>query len=93
MSPLPASGSALYFSWDNVTSAIYLMVCNVQPTSGVCPAANQVWMSWSDATSFAVSQLDPSMVADALGAGFVLVGTFWAIGKGCKLLLDMLRHG
>lgn len=69
------------------------MVCNVQPTSGVCPAANQVWMSWTDATSFSVSQLDPTVIAEALAAGFVLVGTFWAIGKGCKLLLDMIRQG
>ncbi|HKV96869.1 MAG TPA: hypothetical protein VJR90_05185 [Gammaproteobacteria bacterium] len=76
-----------------MTSTLYLMVCNVQPTNGVCPAANQVWMSWTDVTSFDVSQLDPVLVAQALAAGFVLVGMFWAIGKACKVLLDMVRHG
>lgn len=69
------------------------MVCNVQPTGGVCPAANQVWMQWSDLTSFSVSQLDPTMIAQSLAAGWILVATFWTIGKGCKILLDFIRHG
>ena len=75
------------------TNTLYLLICNVAPSNGVCPAGNQVWMLWSDVTSFDVSQLDPVLIAQALAAGWILVGTFWAIGKAVKLILDMIRHG
>jgi len=52
-----------------------------------------IWITWQAFSSFDVSQLDPVLIAQALAAGWILVGTFWAIGKGVKVILDMIRSG
>lgn len=45
---------------------------------------------WLVQPSFDLDQLDPEMLAAAFAAGFVIVGTAWAIGKGARIVLSML---
>lgn len=72
--------------------SVYLLACNVQPDAVAgCPADQQVWMTWGDLLSFHISQVDPAIVAQAFGAGFILVGTIWAMSAGALALLSMLR--
>lgn len=45
---------------------------------------------WLVQPSFDLDQLEPNMMAAAFAAGFVIVGTAWAIGKGARIVLSML---
>lgn len=47
-------------------------------------------VAWLVQPSFEISDLDPELLAAAFAAGFVIVGTSWAIGKGAKIVLSML---
>lgn len=47
-------------------------------------------VAWLVTPSFDLDQLDPEMLAAAFAAGFVIVGTAWAIGKGARIVLSML---
>lgn len=72
---------------------MYVMVCTAALNSdGTCPAANSVWLSWSDLTAFDVSQLDPTMIAQAVGAGFVMMGTFFLIGQAVRAIMHLVNH-
>lgn len=48
-------------------------------------------VAWEVQPEFDVSQLDPAELGQAFAAGFVLVGTGWAIGRGFKYVLALLR--
>lgn len=47
-------------------------------------------VAWLVSPTFDLGQLDPEMMAAAFAAGFVIVGTAWAIGKGARIVLSML---
>jgi len=47
-------------------------------------------VAWIVVPEFDVSTLDSSQLAEAWAAGFILVGTAWAIGYGVKTILRML---
>lgn len=47
-------------------------------------------VAWLVAPAFDPSQLDAEMIGAAFAAGFVLVATGWAIGKGARIVLSML---
>lgn len=48
-------------------------------------------VAWEVQPEFEVSQLEPTQLGAAYAAGFVLVGTGWAIGRSFKAVLSMLR--
>lgn len=56
-----------------------------------CQDALGAAVAWEVQPEFDVSQLDPAQLGQAFAAGFVLVGTGWAIGRGFKYVLSMLR--
>ncbi len=65
----------------------------VTDASGVPACQDQLGapLAWEQVVPFDVSQLDGDQLAGAFAAGFVIVGTAWAIGKGFQVLLSMLR--
>lgn len=48
-------------------------------------------VAWEIQPEFDVSQLESSDLGGAYAAGFVLIGTGWAIGRGFKYVLGLLR--
>lgn len=44
----------------------------------------------ADGEPFDVSDLDPAQLSAAFAAGFAIVGTAWAIGRGFRALLSMI---
>lgn len=48
-------------------------------------------LAWQQVPQFTASALEADQLAGAFAAGFVIVGTAWAIGKGFQILLSMLR--
>ncbi|WP_353213914.1 hypothetical protein [Salinisphaera hydrothermalis] len=70
---------------------LYVMACQTAPGSGGdCP--NPVWMHYADITAFQISQLDPSTLASAFAAGFVIPATFYVIGRVAGVVLSMIDH-
>ena len=67
---------------------MWVQVCPDQPDASGCP--NAVWLAWHDLGAFQISQLDPAVIAQAFGAGFILMGTGFAIGRGVRALLSMV---
>lgn len=47
-------------------------------------------LAWQTAPVFEIAELDPSMMSAAFAAGFVIVATCWAIGKGARTVLSMI---
>lgn len=48
-------------------------------------------LAWMTTPAFSIEALDPLMLSGAFAAGFILVGTGWAIGHGAKILLSVLK--
>lgn len=48
-------------------------------------------VAWEAQPEFDVSQLEAADLGGAYAAGFVLIGTGWAIGRGFKYVLALLR--
>lgn len=48
-------------------------------------------VAWEAIPEFEVSSLDVAQLGAAYAAGFVLIGTGWAIGRGFKFVLSMLK--
>lgn len=91
------SGTQVYiFAGSAATSGLYVWAydAGTGTTSWVpgdqMPLPSNVGVS--PVSTFDVSQLDPGELAGAFAAGFVLMGTFWAIGQGARHLLDMIRR-
>lgn len=49
-------------------------------------------VAWEVTPEFDVSQLDSAQLSQAFAAGFVVIGTAWAIGRGFRAVLSMLRR-
>lgn len=67
---------------------MWILTCQTDPVSGTC--ADPVWLQWADLSSWQVSQLDPAILANAFGAGFIVVGTAFAIGRGFRVIIQMV---
>lgn len=65
----------------------------VTDTSGValCQDMGGAPLAWTTTPAFEISALDPVLMSGAFTAGFVLVGTGWALGYSVKLVLSMLK--
>lgn len=65
----------------------------VTDTNGVamCQDAGGAALPWTSQPAFSIESLDPAIAGGAFAAGFVLVGASWAIGRGAKIVLSMLR--
>lgn len=48
-------------------------------------------VAWQAVEEFDVSQLEADQLAGAFAAGFVICATGWAIGRGFRYVLSMLR--
>lgn len=49
-------------------------------------------LAWESVPTFSIDQVDPTVATAAYAGGFVIVGIAWAIGWGCRALLDMIRR-
>ncbi|HMN45892.1 MAG TPA: hypothetical protein PKE27_15040 [Povalibacter sp.] len=65
----------------------------VTDTSGaaLCQDMGGAPLAWTVSPAFSIDALDPLMLSGAFAAGFILVGTGWAIGYGAKTVLKMLK--
>lgn len=59
--------------------------------SALCTDGAGNAVAWVSVPPFDVSQLDYGQAGQAVAAGFVIIGTFWAIGRACGLILDAVR--
>lgn len=57
----------------------------------VCADALGAPVAWEVQPEFDVADLESDQLAGAFAAGFVLVATGWAIGRGFRYVLGMLR--
>lgn len=48
------------------------------------------FLAWDAVPDFDVSLVDNAIAGQAFAAGFVIVGSAWAIGRGFKYVLSML---
>jgi hypothetical protein len=48
-------------------------------------------VAWEVVAEFEPSMLEAEDLAGAFAAGFIVVGTGWAIGRGFKYVLSLLR--
>lgn len=64
----------------------------ITDTAGVprCEDGAGVALVWEPATPFDPTSIDPVVASKAFAAGFVIVGTCWAIGRGFRVLLNMI---
>ena len=49
-------------------------------------------VAWQAVPAFDVSQLDTTQAGEAFAAGFVIVGSCWAIGRAVGLILSVIRR-
>lgn len=57
----------------------------------LCLDSTSAPVAWEVQPEFDLAQLEVSMLSGAFAAGFVIVGTGWAIGRGFKFVLSLLR--
>ena len=55
------------------------------------PLCSGAWTLVPVPEPFTVEALDPSQMAEAFSAGFVIVGTCWAVGWAARALLSMIK--
>lgn len=48
-------------------------------------------LAWTSQPAFAVENLDPVMLSGAYGAGFFVMGMGWAVARGVRVVIDMLK--
>lgn len=60
--------------------------------SPACLDSSGAVVAWQAVPPFDVSQLDTVQAGEAFAAGFVIVGTCWAIGKAVGLILSVIRR-
>ena len=48
-------------------------------------------LAWESAPTFSIDAVDPAIASGAFAGGFVIVGTAWAIGRGVRAVLSVLR--
>lgn len=66
------------------------VVTNVDGVA-MCQDMGGAPLAWTVSPAFSIEALDPLMLSGAFAAGFVLVGTGWAIGYGVRIVLGMLK--
>lgn len=49
-------------------------------------------VAWTYTPPFDITQLDYTQAGEAFAAAVVIVGTMWAIGKGARLIMDVVRR-
>jgi hypothetical protein len=49
-------------------------------------------LAWVVVPDFSIDQLDPLMLSEAFAAGFIIIGTCWAIGKGAALVIQAIKR-
>jgi hypothetical protein len=47
-------------------------------------------LSWTTIPSFDIESIDNAVAAEAFAAGFVIVATAWAIGRGVSIVLGVI---
>lgn len=64
------------------------------PVSGavLCQNGSGAAVAWVVTPSFDFTAFDTSGAGEAFAAGFVLVGSCWAIGKAVGLILSVIRR-
>lgn len=60
--------------------------------SALCVDSSSAPVAWVSVPAFDISQLDTGEAGEAFAAGFVIVGTCWAIGKAVGLFLSVVRR-
>lgn len=58
----------------------------------VCQDTMGAPLEWQSIEDFDPSQIDPLVAGPYFAAGFILVATCWAIGKGVGMLLTVIRR-
>lgn len=67
-------------------------VSTLSDGSPACLDAASAPVAWQVVPSFDISQLDTTQAGEAFAAGFVIVGTCWAIGKAVGLVLSVIKR-
>ena len=73
-----------------------LAVCDnwIETASGNLQCVGTIqYVPYSTLSTFDISQLDPTILASAFGAGFLLLTIFWGAGKGAAEVLRLIRFG
>lgn len=60
--------------------------------SAACLDGSGAVVAWQVVPQFDVSQLDTMQAGEAFAAGFVIVGTCWAIGRAVRAVLEVIRR-
>jgi len=60
--------------------------------AALCTDGMGTVLGWTYTPPFDISTLDYAQATEAFAAAFTIVGTCWAIGKGVRLLLDVVRR-
>ena len=58
--------------------------------AALCQDMNGQPLAWTSIPDFDVSQIDHVVAAGAFAAGFVVVASVWAIGRGARIVLSMI---
>lgn len=73
----------------------HLHGCSTQPPAN--PESTQTLSQWNYqmelVEDFAIEDVDPALASSAFAAGFVLVGTAWAIGISVRVILRAIKGG
>lgn len=48
-------------------------------------------LAWESAPTFTIEEVDPTVAGAAFAGGFVIVGTAWALGRGVRAVLGVLK--
>lgn len=67
----------------------------VTATNGaaLCQDVTGAAVAWVQVPAFTISQLDTSFAGEVFGAGFVIVGMFWALGAAIRSVFSVVRGG
>ena len=74
-----------------MNAGVLRCVGEVSVATDGAPLCSGVWTLVPVPEPFSPEQLDSAMLADAFGAGFVIVGTCWFAGRMARVLLSMIR--
>jgi hypothetical protein len=58
----------------------------------LCLDGSSAPLTWVSVPVFDITSLDTVQAGEAFAAGFVIIGTCWAIGKAIGLILSVVRR-
>lgn len=58
----------------------------------ICEDMEQAPLAWVEVPKFDLEDVDSEIAGEAFVAGFIIVGTAWAIGFGVRALLSMVKR-